>query len=68
VDAQDGVADVILLEIQRLKFGLGELFFKHPNGLLELIPDIFAFPGELGKDFRLFSFFLEEAEKLDVSF
>jgi hypothetical protein len=68
VDAQDGVADVILLEVQCLKFGLGELFFKCPNGLLELIPDIFALPDELGEDFGLVSFFLEETEKLEVFF
>jgi len=59
VDGQNGVADVIGLEKEHLKFGLSEALAESGQALLEFPVDVFALPRQFEQDIEFLLFLME---------
>jgi hypothetical protein len=66
VDGQDGVADVIVLEVQGLHLSLNQPPLQVGQGLGQVGSHLLALGGQLHQDVQLLAFLVKEGEELEL--
>jgi hypothetical protein len=67
MNRQYRISRIIFLEEKRLKLQLSQVFFKRGNSLPDIFLCVFSLFGELNKDLKIFFFFANFFEELDIS-